>query len=114
MPDFRMDEVTRLEATAHYASEKSLIVNAGHGLNYTNVRLIATVAVGAHPLNVAITHDGASAYVADAGANSVTVINTASNKVLTALGVGTIPVDVSISPNGARAYITNAGSRASR
>jgi pyridoxine 5-phosphate synthase len=40
MPDFRMDEVARLEATAHYASEKSLIVNAVHGLNYTNVRLM--------------------------------------------------------------------------
>ena len=40
MPDFRMDEVARLEATARYASEKGLIVNAGHGLNYTNVRLI--------------------------------------------------------------------------
>jgi len=40
MRDFRMDEVARLEATARYASEKGLIVNAGHGLNYTNVRLI--------------------------------------------------------------------------
>ena len=30
MPDFRVDEVARLEATARYASEKSLIVNAGH------------------------------------------------------------------------------------
>jgi pyridoxine 5-phosphate synthase len=40
MPDFRKDEVAWLEATARYASEKGLIVNAGHGLNYTNVRLI--------------------------------------------------------------------------
>ena len=38
--------------------------------------MIATVAVGAHPLKVAITPDGASTYVADAGANSVTVIKT--------------------------------------
>ena len=40
MPDFRVDEVARLEAAARYASEKGLIVNAGHGLNYTNVRLM--------------------------------------------------------------------------
>jgi YVTN family beta-propeller protein len=57
-----------------------------------------------------ITPNGASAYVADAGANSVTVINTATNTVVATVGVGAIPTDVSISPDGAHAYVTNAGS----
>ncbi|MBV9492139.1 MAG: pyridoxine 5'-phosphate synthase [Verrucomicrobia bacterium] len=40
MPDFRADEVARLEQAARHASEKGLIVNAGHGLNYANVHLL--------------------------------------------------------------------------
>ena len=50
-------------------------------------------------LNVAITPDGTRAYVAGAGANSVTVIDTVTNTVLTNLRVGAIPVDISISPD---------------
>jgi len=48
--------------------------------------------------------------VVDAGVNSVTVINTATNTVVTALRVGALPVHVSISHDGTRAYVTNAGS----
>lgn len=43
MPDFRADEVARLETAARHASEKGLIVNAGHGLNYTNVHLLLPI-----------------------------------------------------------------------
>jgi len=34
------DEVDRLEAAARLDKEKALIVNAGHGINYSNVRLL--------------------------------------------------------------------------
>ena len=37
---FRPDEVDRLEAAARLAKEKGLLVNAGHGINYANVRLL--------------------------------------------------------------------------
>ncbi|MBV8900684.1 MAG: pyridoxine 5'-phosphate synthase [Verrucomicrobia bacterium] len=43
MPEFRVDEVARLETAARYASEKGLVVNAGHGLNYANVRLLLPI-----------------------------------------------------------------------
>jgi YVTN family beta-propeller protein len=66
---------------------------------------------GAHQLNVAITPNGASAYVADAGANSVTMLGTTTNTVVATVGVGAIPVDVSISPDGSHAYVTNAGAK---
>ena len=36
----QQDEVDRLEAAARLANEKGLIVNAGHGINYANVRLL--------------------------------------------------------------------------
>jgi pyridoxine 5-phosphate synthase len=37
---FRPDEVDRLEAAARLAKENGLLVNAGHGINYANVRLL--------------------------------------------------------------------------
>lgn len=42
-PDFRREEVSRLDTAARHASEKGLVVNAGHGLNYTNVRLLLPI-----------------------------------------------------------------------
>jgi len=36
----QLDEVDRLEAAARLANERGLLVNAGHGINYTNVRLL--------------------------------------------------------------------------
>ena len=63
----------------------------------------ATVKVGYHPVDVAITRNGARAYVADAGAHSVTVLNTATNQVVTTLPVGFLPVKTAITPDGATA-----------
>jgi len=38
----------------------------------------ATIKVGRNPLDVALTPDGATAYVANAGSNSVSVIDTST------------------------------------
>jgi YVTN family beta-propeller protein len=46
--------------------------------------------------------NGATAYVANAGASSVTVISTATNTVVTTLAVGFIPADVVITPMARR------------
>jgi pyridoxine 5-phosphate synthase len=37
---FKQDELDRLDAAARLADEKGLLVNAGHGINYQNVRLL--------------------------------------------------------------------------
>jgi pyridoxine 5-phosphate synthase len=37
---FKQDELDRLDAAARLAHEKGLLVNAGHGINYQNVRLL--------------------------------------------------------------------------
>ena len=68
--------------------------------------------VGSTPAKIAITPNGAQAYVADAGAKSVSVIDTTTGppKVIATVGVGANPVDVSITRDGTRAYVTNAGS----
>jgi pyridoxine 5-phosphate synthase len=38
LPEFRNDKLDRLAASARLADEKKLIVNAGHGINYENVK----------------------------------------------------------------------------
>jgi pyridoxine 5-phosphate synthase len=43
LPDFRIDELHRLEAAARLAEEKRLIVNAGHGINYENVQPLLSI-----------------------------------------------------------------------
>src|SRR6266852_712958 len=69
--------------------------------------VVATIPVGQYPAGVAITPNGAFAYVANFNSNSVSVIDTATSTVTATVGVGTGPSGVAITPNGAFAYVTN-------
>jgi YVTN family beta-propeller protein len=51
-----------------------------------------------------------AAYVANAGSNSISVINPTTNTVVATVPVGANPVRTAVTPNGDRAYVTNAGS----
>jgi len=51
LEDFRTDELHRLEASARLAEEKGLIINAGHGINYENVRPLLSIP-GWHEFNI--------------------------------------------------------------
>jgi YVTN family beta-propeller protein len=59
------------------------------------------------PYAVAITPNGAFAYVANAAAGTVSVIDTSTNTVIAAVSVGTVPHGVAITPDGAFAYVGN-------
>ncbi|MDV6278752.1 YncE family protein, partial [Rhodococcus erythropolis] len=69
--------------------------------------VIATVPVGSNPEGVAITPNGARAYIVNGGGDSVSVISTATNTVTGTVPVGNRPAGVAITPNGARVYVTN-------
>jgi pyridoxine 5-phosphate synthase len=43
LADFKQDELDRLDASARFAKEKGLLVNAGHGINYDNVKLLRKI-----------------------------------------------------------------------
>src|SRR6266481_5670882 len=77
-------------------------------------RVVAVIPVQIQPLAVAITPNGAFAYVTNSGwifgSNSVSVIDTATNTVVATVPVGSGPVAVAITPNGAFAYVTNQSS----
>jgi YVTN family beta-propeller protein len=70
--------------------------------------VVATVPVGNLPIGVAITPDGAFAYVANAFGSTVSVIDTSTNTVVATVRVGPLPTGVAITPDGAFAYVANA------
>jgi len=71
--------------------------------------VVATIGVGSFPVGVAITPNGAFAYVANFNSNSVSVISTVTNTVTATVAVGLVR-GLAITPNGARAYVTNLNS----
>src|SRR5690348_15561171 len=74
-------------------------------------QVIAVIPVQVQPLAVAITPNGAFAYVTNSGwifgSNSVSVIDTASYSVVATIPVGHYPVGIAITPDGAFAYVAN-------
>ena len=58
---------------------------------------------------VAFSPDSATAYVANIGDDTVSVIDTATNTVIDTINVGNGPVGVALSPNGTRLYVSNSG-----
>jgi YVTN family beta-propeller protein len=72
--------------------------------------VMGTVTVGSGPDGVAVTPNGAYAYVSNHGSGTVSVIDTATNMVTATVLVGGQPAGVAITPNGAYAYVTNTGS----
>jgi len=71
--------------------------------------VVATVAVGGEPVDVAIAPDGTRAYVANKGNNSVAVIETKTNAQVATIAVGKEPMGVAVSPDGHRVYVSNFG-----
>ena len=57
----------------------------------SDIRWLATVAVGASPSAVVVNSAGTRAYVANSTAGTVTVINTTNYSVVTSIKVGTAP-----------------------
>lgn len=65
-----------------------------------------------NPISIAITPDGTKAYVADSGANQVSIINLATNTVIgvvndTALHSLSNPFFITITPDGTKGYAIN-------
>ncbi|MDX3224700.1 IPT/TIG domain-containing protein [Streptomyces sp. ME19-01-6] len=57
-------------------------------------------------MGIAVTPNGAAAYIADSGGDTVTVVNTATDAVASTITVGSGPWEVAISPDGAHVYVS--------
>jgi YVTN family beta-propeller protein/autotransporter-associated beta strand protein len=87
------------------ASVSVYSANASTG-QLTQTTTIA-LAAGAGPRGIAFSPDGSRAYITEQNANTVVVVNTATNAVVGSVAVGGLPVTVAVSPDGTRAYVTN-------
>jgi YVTN family beta-propeller protein len=67
-----------------------------------------TIDVGEVPNGVAVSPDGAAAYVGNVASGTVSVIDTATNTVTTTITVGDDPRWVAVSPDGITVYVVNA------
>jgi gliding motility-associated-like protein len=75
-------------------------------------KIMAQTAVGKYPEGLVISPDGSKVYVANAGDGTISVINTADNKVSATISLATLrPSGVAISPDGSRVYVSNNGSK---
>ncbi len=74
-----------------------------------NKQLLAEIAVGKEPRNVAIAPDGKRVFVANAGADTLSVIETTAPYAHVAdIKVGTEPYGLAFTPNGKKLYVANA------
>ncbi|GAA1270666.1 YncE family protein [Streptomyces javensis] len=60
----------------------------------TSTKALTTVGVGENSQHVAVSPDGARAYVSQCNAASVSVIDTGTHTVIDTIGVGTYPMGV--------------------
>jgi YVTN family beta-propeller protein len=65
--------------------------------------------IGAAPAGVAFSPDGKAAYVANRGANTVTVIDTASDTVAKLISGLESPTAIAVTPDGAKVLVPNGG-----
>jgi YVTN family beta-propeller protein len=72
-------------------------------------RVVRVIPAGQFPAGVAVTHDGASVYVANELSANVTVINTRSGAVEATLPSGIGPFNVATSPTDNAAYVADLG-----
>ncbi|WPV01635.1 beta-propeller fold lactonase family protein [Mucilaginibacter sp. cycad4] len=90
--------------------------NPGIGLSATgtgNIASFIATNTGTDPVtaNLSVsTMISGMAYISNVGANTVSVINTATNKVVSTIGVGNSPIGVSVSPDKKRVYVANSAS----
>ncbi|MFF5496943.1 beta-N-acetylglucosaminidase domain-containing protein [Streptomyces aquilus] len=65
------------------------------------------IAVGANPGEVVVSADGRTAYAANQGSNTVSVIDVASGSVTATVAVGRIPAGLALTPDGGTLWVAN-------
>jgi DNA-binding beta-propeller fold protein YncE len=65
----------------------------------------APIPVGAAPVAIAVTPDGGTAYVVNAGDSTITPITLAGDTPGTPISVGVNPIGIAITPSGSTAYV---------
>jgi YVTN family beta-propeller protein len=96
---------TRIYVT-NYLDDTVSVIDGSTG------KIVATVRVGVAPTQMAVSPDRRSVYIADAGSNSVSVLNTTNNTIARTIALPrrSKPIGVALSPNGRYLYTADGGS----
>jgi YVTN family beta-propeller protein len=86
-------------------SQASIVSQASRTLISPDPPVIASIPVGDYPVRAVITANGAEVYVSNYGSNTVSVIDTTTNKVSRTLQVGLQPSGLAMTPDGSRVYV---------
>jgi phospholipase C len=79
-------------------------------INRTTRTLISAVSGSTNsPFAAAATPDGSEVWVTESGGNTVSVIDTSTNKITSTVVVGVYPQGIAITPDGKTAYVANTG-----
>ena len=73
-------------------------------------KISANISVGINPIDLAINPSHHGVYVANAGSNTVSLINGATNKVISNVTVGEYPTAVAYNPANNKVYVANRNS----
>ena len=92
-------------------AQNAYITNDGSGnvsvIDTATNTVTAAIPVGAAPFAVAVSSEGGTVYVANAGfgANTVSAIATATNRVTATIPVGSEPGGMAVTPDGSKVYV---------
>jgi YVTN family beta-propeller protein len=97
---------------AYVANDNTAPNNTVSVINTDTNKVTATIQVGSDPWAVAITPNGAFAYVTNAGDDTVSVINTSSGAVVATVPIGSptgfaTATSAAVTPNGKFVYVTD-------
>ncbi|MDO0938417.1 beta-N-acetylglucosaminidase domain-containing protein [Streptomyces sp. DG2A-72] len=105
-----LDRAIPVQVTDGSGSSRALTANFS-GASVSSVDLSSgkstEIAVGNNPGEVVVSVDGRTAYAANQGSNTVSVIDVADGKVTATVAVGRVPAGLALTPDGGTLWVAN-------
>lgn len=105
-----LDRAIPVQVTERTGSLKALTANFS-GSSVSSIDLASgtteNIAVGANPGEVVVSADGRTAYAANQGSDTVSVIDVASGSVTSTVAVGRVPAGLALTPDGGTLWVAN-------
>ncbi|MFF4058805.1 beta-N-acetylglucosaminidase domain-containing protein [Streptomyces sp. NPDC001668] len=105
-----LDRALPVQVTDGTGTPRALTANFS-GASVSSIDLASgkttNIAVGANPGEVVVSADGRTAYAANQGSNTVSVIDVASGKATATVAVGKVPAGLALTPDGGTLWVAN-------
>lgn len=105
-----LDRAIPVQVTDGSGTPRALTANFS-GASVSSIDLSSgttkNISVGANPGEVVVSADGHTAYAADQGSNTVSVIDVASGSVTATVAVGRVPAGLALTPDGGTLWVAN-------